>query len=185
MALCTYNAFYYIMCYYITLYFLTSWTYHYPVVKICIFVQTALKLDEIDLSHLFAELLYFLVKIESKTIPFAWWFFNQCLRRYNIKVHLSSAESPFCHPSSRYPWYRRLPGPDFSTGNGCVPPEGGVQYQHDDHKFVQDNASGGVASLQRYATQSCAVHEPGHCQGLYHWGKEAGVLGPSLPLKYQ
>lgn len=90
------------------------------------------------------------------------------MRRFNIKAHISSAESPFCLPSSRYPRDRRLPGPDFSTGNGRVPPEGGIQYQHDDHKFVQDNASGGVASLQRHAAQGGAVHEPGHGQGLYH-----------------
>lgn len=75
----------------------------------------------------------------------------------------------------RYPRYWGFPGPDFSTGNGCVPPEGGVQYQHDDHKFVQDNASGGAASLQRYAPQGCTVHEPSYCQGLYHWGKQPGV----------
>lgn len=87
-----------------------------------------------------------------------------------------------CRSSSRYPRYRGFPGPDFSTGNGCVPPEGGIQYQHDDHKFVQDNASGGAASLQRYAAQGCIVHEPGYCQGLYHWGKQTRVLVTSSPF---
>lgn len=104
-----------------------------------------------------------------------------CLRSYKVQAWRPSAESQTCS-SSRYPRYRGFPGPDFSTGNGRVPPEGGIQHQHDDHKFVQDNANGGAASLQRYATQGSTVHEPGYCQGLHHRGKRTGVLVTSPPF---
>lgn len=83
----------------------------------------------------------------------------------------------------RYPRYRRLPRPDLSAGNGCLPSEGGIQHQHDDHESVQNNAGGRAASLQGHATPGCAVHEPRHCQGFHHWGEDSNVFNERTVLK--